>query len=559
MLNGAICSVQWPINWGPSRGHVGEDMSRAVAVLGTGSDVGKSLITAGLCRLLHRAGVRVAPFKAQNMSLNSFVTPDGGEMGRAQVLQAQACGLAPHVDMNPILLKPEADAKSQVIVQGKVWRSQEARDYFEGKSRLFEFVKESYDRLAKQYEVIVIEGAGSAAEMNLRDRDIVNWPVVEMADAAVVLVADIDRGGVFAQVIGTMDLLAPEERRRVIGVVINKFRGDLTLFEDGVKILEDRTGVPVLGVVPFLRHLELDQEDSVDIERSRMTPFEAETVNIAVVLLPHMSNFTDFNQLGAESDVALRYVSTWKDMSGADVVILPGSKTTIADLDYAKGREFEPAIQMHRQRGGELVGICGGFQMLGHEVTDPHGMETGGVAKGFGLLDVRTELSRKKQTIQVTARSLFWGDTKDCVIDGYEIHMGQTTSSTGIVPCFEIIRHAETSPSSQRVLSSKDHPQGAREFQRLDGAMSPDGRVWGTYIHGVFDQPEFRRQWLNRVRARKQLSALPVEVSRAVSSRLDQALDRWADHIGAHLHLKPIYSAIKPSQNHVSSMSSHSR
>ncbi|MDH5775797.1 MAG: cobyric acid synthase, partial [Nitrospirota bacterium] len=236
--------------------------TKSIAILGTGSDVGKSLITAGLCGLLYRVGIRVAPFKAQNMSLNSFVTPEGGEMGRAQVLQARACGLPPHVDMNPILLKPEADTKTQVIVQGKVWRSQEAKEYFSGKSQLKEFVKESYERLAEQYDVMVIEGAGSAAEMNLRGRDIVNWPVVEMADAAVILVADIDRGGVFAQVIGTMDLLAPEERQRVIGVVINKFRGDRRLFDDGVKIIEERTGVPVLGIVPYLRNLELDQEDS---------------------------------------------------------------------------------------------------------------------------------------------------------------------------------------------------------------------------------------------------------------------------------------------------------
>jgi adenosylcobyric acid synthase len=519
-------------------------MSRAIAILGTGSDVGKSLVAAGMCRLLHRAGVRVAPFKAQNMSLNSFVTPEGGEMGRAQVLQAQACGLAPHVDMNPILLKPEADAKSQVIVQGKVWRSQNARDYFERKSPLFEFVKESYDRLAKQYEVIVIEGAGSAAEMNLRDRDIVNWPVVEMADASVILVADIDRGGVFAQVIGTMDLLAPEDRRRVIGIVINKFRGDLTLFEDGVKILVDRTGVPVLGVVPFLRNLELDQEDSVDIERFRMTPFEAETANIAVVLLPHMSNFTDFNQLGAEPDVALRYVSSWKDIQGADVIILPGSKTTIADLDYLKGREFEHALQVHRQRGGELVGICGGFQMLGDEVTDPHRVETGGAAKGFGLLNIRTELSREKQTIQVTARPLFCGEAKDCVVDGYEIHMGKTTRINHVAPCFQITRASEIANSS----SGRGFPGPEDD---LEGAMSRDGLIWGTYIHGVFDRPEFRRAWLNRVRARKQLPSLNVEISRAVSSRLDHALDRWADHVGAHLHLGPLYSAIGLPQNHV--------
>ena len=312
--------------------------------------------------------------------------------------------------------------------------------------------------------------------MNLRDRDIVNWPVVQMADAAVILVADIDRGGVFAQVIGTMDLLAQEERQRVIGVIINKFRGDLTLFEDGVKIIEERTGVPVLGVLPYLRGLELDQEDSVDIERFRMTPFGAETVNVAVVLLPHMSNFTDFNQLAAESDVALRYVASPKELHGADVMILPGSKTTI----------------------------------------------------------------------QVRARALrgTWDD--DCLVEGYEIHMGVTVRSQGILPCFEIISHPKTVPSPPRALSSKDHPQRVRAFQCLDGAKSADGMVWGTYIHGVFDQPGFRREWLNRARIRKTLPPLDVEVSRRVSARLTQALDRWADHVGTYINTKHIFSAIEP-------------
>jgi adenosylcobyric acid synthase len=410
----------------------------SVAILGTGSDVGKSLVAAGICRLLYRAGTNVAPFKAQNMSLNSYVTPDGGEMGRAQVLQAQACGLAPHVDMNPILLKPEADEKSQVIVHGKVWRSQEARDYFERKSPLFEFVKASYDRLASQYSVLVIEGAGSAAEMNLRDRDIVNWPVVEMADAAVILVADIDRGGVFAQVIGTMDLLAPKERQRVIGVVINKFRGDLSLFDDGIKIIEERTGVPVLGVVPYLRNLELDQEDSVDIERFRMTPFGTETVNVAVVLLPHMSNFTDFNQLAAESDVALRYVASLKELQGADVVILPGSKTTIADLAYLRKSGFEDAFTAHMHQGGEMIGVCGGYQMLGNTIADPRHVEPGGSSKGLGLLDVETELLTSKKTVQVRAQALSAFLDHGCLVEGYEIHMGVTTRAKTVPPCFQM-------------------------------------------------------------------------------------------------------------------------
>jgi adenosylcobyric acid synthase len=506
--------------------------ARSVAVLGTGSDVGKSLVTAGVCRLLYRTGVKVAPFKAQNMSLNSFVTPDGGEMGRAQVLQAQACGVTPSVVMNPILLKPEADCRSQVIVQGKVWERQEAKEYFNNKAVLWDLVKSSYEELALTHEVIVIEGAGSAAEMNLRDRDIVNWPVVEMADAAVILVADIERGGVFAQVIGTMDLLTPEERQRVIGVVINKFRGDLSLFDDGIKIIEERTGVPVLGVLPYLRNLELDQEDGMAIEQFRMTPFEAETVNVAVVLLPHMSNFTDFNQLAAESDVALRYVASPQELHGADVIILPGSKTTMADLDYLRKAGFEEALMAHVHRGGEMMGVCGGFQMLGNTITDPQHVEAGGSSKGFGLLAVETELLAHKSMVQVRAYALaeFWDH--ECLVEGYEIHMGMTTRAKMTPPCFRIFpNHGQSS------LNPGD--------ERAEGAMRTNGLVWGTYIHGVFDQPGFRRVWLNRVRGRKKLSPLDVELSQSVSGRLVEAIDGWADHVGIYLNMKPIFSAIE--------------
>ena len=453
-------------------------------------------------------------------------------MGRAQVLQAQACGLAPNVVMNPVLLKPEADSQSQVIVQGKVWKRYEAKEYFAKKAVLWDLVKSSYGELVKTYEVMVIEGAGSAAEMNLRDRDIVNWPVVEMADAAVILVADIDRGGVFAQVIGTMDLLAPEERRRVIGVVINKFRGDLTLFDDGVKIIEERTGVPVLGVVPYLRNLELDQEDSVAIERFRMTPFGTETVNVAVVLLPHMSNFTDFNQLAAESDVSLRYVASPQELHWADVIILPGSKTTMADLDYLRKAGFEEAFMAHMHRGGEMMGVCGGFQMLGNTITDPQHVETGGSSKGFGLLDVETELLSHKSTVQVRAHSLaeFW--YHECLVEGYEIHMGTTTRAKMTSPCF-------------RILPNHDKPSLDPGDERDEGAMRANGLVWGTYIHGVFDQPGFRREWLNRVRVRKNLPPLDVEWSKSVSERLVHAIDRWADHVGIYLNMKPIFSAIE--------------
>ena len=499
-------------------------MAKALAVLGTGSDVGKSLVAAGLGRIFHRAGVRVAPFKSQNMSLNSFVTAEGGEMGRAQVLQAQACGLRPHVDMNPILLKPEADRRSQVIVHGKVWGSRDAGDYFDAKPELFDCVRQSYERLAANYELIVIEGAGSAAEVNLRDRDIVNWPVVRMADARVILVADIDRGGVFAQVIGTLDLLEPHERERVLGVVINKFRGDRRLFEDGVAILEQRTGIPVLGVLPFVRDLVLDQEDSVTIEPgSTGSSFSPETVNVAVILLPRMSNFTDFNALAEESDVALRYAKVPGDAVDADVIILPGSKQTIQDLHYVKEKGFGPVVASHVRARGEVIGLCGGFQMLGGRIDDPHQVEGGGQTEGLHLLPVDTELHHDKQTMQVQANPLMPGVSDAETVRGYEIHVGMTSRRQG-GPCFRILDEG-----------------GDRD----DGAVSPDGLVWGTYIHGVFDDPSFRRAWINRVRVRKGLAPNAIADSRNVTRRLTTALDQWADHVARHVDMKTVFQALQ--------------
>jgi adenosylcobyric acid synthase len=510
--------------------------ARAIAVLGTASDVGKSVVAAGLCRLLHREGVRVAPFKAQNMSLNSFVTVEGGEMGRAQVLQAYACGLPPHVDMNPILLKPEADERSQVIVHGRIWGSHDASGYFEHSRELFRFVQASYERLASVYEVIVIEGAGSAAEVNLRHRDLVNWPVVELADAPVLLVADIDRGGVFAQVIGTIDLLSPEERRKLLGIVVNKFRGDARLFADGVAFLQARTGMPVLGVIPFLRDLELDQEDSVEIERYRHTQFTSQKVNVAVTLLPRMSNFTDFNALAAEFDVALRYVASPRDIAGADVVVLPGSKNTIADLEHLRRAGFFEVLEEHVGRGGELVGICGGYQMLGREISDPHRVEAGGRTQGLGLLDVVTELLPHKTTVQVKALPLHLGAAPACTVSGYEIHMGLTRRGPS-PPCFRILHR----------VGQEDMGGGLpwKEEETEDGATRQDQLVWGTYIHGVFDRPGFRRLWLNRLRQRKGLPPLDVTVSEAATARLLSALDRWADHLQKHLDLAQTFADLR--------------
>ena len=508
-------------------------MAKAIMVLGTASDVGKSVVAAGLCRIFHRAGIDVAPFKAQNMSLNSFVTAEGGEMGRAQVLQAEACGLPPHADMNPILLKPEADNCSQVIVHGKVWGKFDAQSYFARHHDLFRFVCESYERLARAHDVIVIEGAGSAAEVNLRDKDIVNWPVAEMADARVLLVADIDRGGVFAQVIGTLDLLSSNERHRVIGIVVNKFRGDLELFADGVRFLEERARLPVLGVLPFLRDLDVDQEDGVEIERRRHAHFTRDKVNIAVVLLPHMSNFTDFNPLAAEPDVILRYAKTPAELGGADAVIIPGSKSTVADLDYLDQAGFRAACAVHLSGGGELLGICGGYQMLGQEICDPYDVESGGKKFGVGFLNVATELTARKTTVQVEAQPTDCKTGMDEIVRGYEIHMGRTDRGQ-VAPRFRILRRLGRGTAGM-YFDCDDN---------TDGAISEDGRVWGTYIHGVFDQPGFRRHWLNQLRWRKGLDPLPVTVSENVNRKLADAIDRWADHLERHLELAPIFDAV---------------
>ena len=500
---------------------------KALAILGTGSDVGKSLVVTGICRLLSRKGVRVAPFKAQNMALNSFVTLDGGEIGRAQALQAQACGIEPTVDMNPILLKPESDSRSQVVVRGKVYEALDALAYFDRKETLFKIVRECYARLASEYEYVVIEGAGSAAEINLRDRDMVNWPVVELADASVILVADIDRGGVFAQIIGTLDLLAPHERRRVLGVIVNKFRGDRRLFEDGVRILEARTGLPVLGVVPFLRDLLLDQEDSLDLARSRSVQFKPDCTNVAVVLLPRMSNFTDFNALAAEKDVALRFATSPEDLRGADVVILPGSKNTLEDLDYLVTSGFPIAVESHVQMGGELVGICGGYQMLGQEIADPKGLERGGTSRGLGFLNVTTELDAPKICRQVRATSRLYGVEQDTPVSGYEIHMGRTSRGTA-KPCF----HIEASVILENNAGGDE------------GAASENDRVWGTSIHGLFDQAGFRRGWLNRSRGRKGLSPILPSESELVVTQLRAELDRWADHVAQYVNMDTVYSVL---------------
>ena len=426
-------------------------------VQGTTSDAGKSTIVAALCRLLKREGVRVAPFKPQNMALNSAVTVDGGEIGRAQALQAAAAGLAPHTDMNPVLLKPSSDTGAQVIIHGKVRADMNARDYHAYKSTAMQAVLESFARLRAQYECVVVEGAGSPAEINLRERDIANMGFAEAVDCPVVLVADIDRGGVFAHLIGTLACLSESERARVIGFVINRFRGDIGLLEPGLAWLERETGKPVLAVLPYLHGLHLDAEDAVQVQQQGQGGFR-----VVVPVLPRISNHTDFDVLRAHPQVDLRFVGPGMAIPPADLIVLPGSKNTCADLDWLREHGWQPALQRHLRYGGRVIGICGGFQMLGRSVADPLGLEgEPGCTAGLGLLDFETELKPAKCLANVEGRCRF----ADAEVRGYEIHMGVSSGNALQNPAFELAGRAE-------------------------GAISADNQILGTYLHGVFDHPQ---------------------------------------------------------------------
>lgn len=468
---------------------------RPLMILGAGSDVGKSILVAALCRIFRQEGIRVAPFKAQNMALNSFITPEGHEMGRAQVVQAQAAGLTPHADMNPILLKPSGAMGCQVIVHGKVYGNLKAQEYYAQRAGLVRKVMESYRRLAAAYDLIVLEGAGSAVELNLKDHDLVNFNMAKRAQAAVLLVADIDRGGVFAATIGSHYLLTPGERRMLQGFIINKFRGDMALFVDGVRIIEQRTGKRVLGVVPFIKDLFLPQEDSVYLDRHRGRGRWREDGNllIGVIRLPHISNYTDFDPLAQEPAVTIRYLDHHDALDCLDLLILPGTKNTIADLLYLQQSGLAERIREFAQQGGRVVGICGGFQMLGQWVRDPLAVE--GLlpaAAGLGLLPIVTTMAGDKTTTQVQGRFLGF-EGEEPIIAGYEIHMGVTEPVGG----------------GRAVVAITERL--GKAVQLLDGWATPDLRIWGSYVHGLFDNDEFRRLWLADIR--RQLN-LPDGASR---------------------------------------------
>jgi adenosylcobyric acid synthase len=454
---------------------------KVLVVLGTSSSVGKSLLVAGLCHLFARRGVKVAPYKAQNMSNNAAVCPDGSEIGRAQYTQALASGLEPHVDMNPVLIKPEADSRSQVVVMGRAWQTLDAREYYPKKEILWKEVTGALDRLREQYELVIVEGAGSAAELNLKAGDIVNMAIARYANAPVLLAGDIDRGGIFAQLIGTVWLLESEERELVKGLLVNKFRGDISLFADGVKILEEKSDVPVLGVVPYLHDLFIPEEDAVALEN----PFErpvatAEEIEIVVAHLPRIANFDDFDPLAAEPGVRVRYVDSPEQVGNPDAIIIPGTKSTVNDLEWLRSQGFEKVIQKHAQNGGAVAGICGGYQMLGNIVHDPDHVESKlDSAPGLGLLPIETVFAGDKATHQASGQVRngpgWFSNLEGQTVMGYEIHMGRTNSRSSWL---EISKRSGAS------------------VQVLDGSASGDGKVWGCYVHGLFANQNLRRAWL---------------------------------------------------------------
>lgn len=503
-------------------------------VLGTASDVGKSIVAAALCRLFAKAGYRVAPFKAQNMSLNAAVTPEGGEIGRAQALQAEAAGIASTVDMNPILLKPSSDQSSQIVVRGRVWGHSQASDYHTSRVHdLFPIVVESYRRLASEYDVVVLEGAGSPAEINLKENDIVNMRMAEAADAACLLVGDIDRGGVFASLLGTLELLDPAERARIQGVLINKFRGDIRLLSPGLQMLEQRIGTPCFGVIPYLHDLGLDEEDSVALESYRSKrgwPEETSSsraLRVAVLDLPFLSNFTDFDCLLAEPSVALRFVRRAQDIAGADLLIVPGTKQTISDLRWLRANAFLEAIASHA-KDKLTIGICGGMQILGRAVHDPLRVEGGGDEGGIGLLPLQTILAAEKTAVLSQASleldRLFGRSVSQRHTRGYEIHAGETKYDAGATRLFEVKR------------------LGRNDAAIADGAISPDGRVLGTYLHGFLDDDDFRHSFLRA--ARQALGLTPAVPYFPWKADRERRLDRLAEEVASNVDLRAIWKCL---------------
>jgi adenosylcobyric acid synthase len=483
-----------------------------LAVLGTGSDVGKSVIAAALCRSFARQGIRVAPYKAQNMSNNSGVTPEGLEMGRAQIVQAEAAGIAPHVDMNPILLKPTSDVGSQVVLLGEAIGNQTAMAYHQKKAHLLLAANAALDRLRHKYDLVVMEGAGSCAEVNLLNHDIVNFPMAAYADAPVILVGDIHRGGIFAQLVGTLECLPRHFRQRVAGFIINRFRGDLRLFTEGVEWIERKTGLPVFGVVPWFDHIRIDPEDSVVIERPKAVKAAGDGMPaVAVIRIPHISNFTDFDPLQAVRGLSVHFVETPQDLSAFAAVILPGSKNTRFDLEWLKSGAWQSRLADYHAGGGHITGICGGYQMMGLHVHDPGGLEgASGTTTGLGLLPVETVLEAPKTT---TLSRFTWDGIEGT---GYEIHMGRTELQAG----GPLLRVQE---------------RNGQPTDDADGCMAEDGRALGTYMHGLFDTPALITRWSKAVG----LAGIEAPAIGGLAAKMEQ-YERLADHLEGHVDMERI-------------------
>ena len=498
-------------------------MAKKIMIQGTMSNAGKSLLCAGLCRIFWQDGYKTAPFKSQNMALNSFITEDGLEMGRAQVVQAEAAGIKPDVRMNPILLKPTNDTGSQVIVNGEVRGNMSARDYFAYKKALIPDILKAFHELGEEFEILVIEGAGSPAEINLKKDDIVNMGLAQMTDAPVLLVGDIDRGGVFAQLLGTLMLLEEEERARVKGLVINKFRGDKTILDPGIVMLEERGGIPVVGVTPYLS-VEIEDEDSLTERfRGRKGRADAE-LDVAVIQVPRISNFTDFLTLENTEGVSLRYVKRQSELKHPDMILLPGSKNTMADLLWLRQNGLEAEILKAASRGTVIWGICGGYQMLGESISDPEGIENSGKAsemRGMGLLPVRTVFTGQKTRTRVTGTfekvDGILNGLKDITFEGYEIHMGETTG--------------DTLPMSS--LCDCVHGKASR-----DGACA--GNIYGTYVHGIFDREEVVSTVLSALAKKKGIAFARGE-GLDLKAFKEQQYNLLADALREHLDMKKIY------------------
>ncbi len=492
-------------------------MAQSLMIQGTGSHVGKSVLVAALCRLFVRKGLRVAPFKAQNMSNNSFVTPDGKEIARAQAVQAAACRLAPRADFNPILIKPAGDQQAQLVVGGVVAGSLQASDFGRLRREFEPAVREAFFRLAREFDLIVLEGAGSPAEVNLREYDLANMWMAHLANAPVILVGDIDRGGVLAALVGTMALLRDDERRYVKGFVINKFRGNLQLLLPGIDVVEQAVQRPCLGVLPYCQTITLPQEDALEWAMVSRIPMREDIVTIGVVDVPFLSNFTDFEALALEPDVSLRRI-TGADSGVPDVLIFPGAKNTPRALRFVRERGLDRLARQVFAAGGTVLGICGGYQILGHRILDPDGVESSDrELEGLHLLNTDTTFSTRKITVPVVGVHRGFG----APVHGYEVHMGRTVLGDGTVPFLDVRQPHESSY----------HP---------DGAMSPDGRILGTYVHGLFDAPVFRRCFLNAIRQRRGLPPLDP----TIGPSLDDGLDQWADFVARHLDVPRIEALI---------------